>query len=184
MTPEEYVAFERASASKHEYADGEVFAMSGGTREHSLLGANVIVALAGALRDQPCEVHGSDLRVHIPATGRYVYPDVVVVCGQPAFTDENRDTLLNPKVVIEVLSDSSEAYDRGEKFEHYQTVATLTDYLLVSQKKARIEHFRRQADGAWLLLVAGPAKRLALQSIACEIAVDEVYRRIFEAAGT
>src|SRR5262245_50639784 len=116
MTAEEYLAFERASEQKHEYADGEIFAMSGGTYEHGLIAGNVLGELRGALLERPCTVQGSDVRVKAVATKRYLYPDVSVVCGRPVFEDETRDTLLNPRVIVEVLSDSTERYDRGDKF--------------------------------------------------------------------
>jgi len=113
MTPEEYLAFERTSEQKHEYADGEIFAMSGGTREHSLVGQNVAGELRNALLERPCEVPGSDLKIAVLATSRYFYPDVFVVCGEPRFADDQRDSVVNPRVIVEVLSDSTERYDRG-----------------------------------------------------------------------
>src|SRR5437868_3265704 len=116
LTPEEYLAFERSSEIKHEYVDGEIFAMSGGTRAHSLVGGNVLGEIRAALSERDCEVHGSDIRIKIPATGRYVYPDASVVCGEALFEDDEEDTLLNPKVIVEVLSRSTEPYDRGDKF--------------------------------------------------------------------
>jgi Uma2 family endonuclease len=120
LTPQEYLAFERSAEQRHEYADGEIFAMPGGTREHSLIAGNVYGELSTALLERRCEVHGSDMRIKIPATERYVYPDASVVCGRPVFDDDTRDTLVNPVVIVEVLSDSSEAYDRGDKFGHYR----------------------------------------------------------------
>jgi Uma2 family endonuclease len=179
LSPEEYLAFERASEQRHEYADGEIFAMAGGTREHSLTATNLVGELRAALRGRRCEVHGSDLRIKIPSTGRYVYSDGVVVCGQPLFEDETRDTLLNPLVVIEVLSDLSEAYDRGDKFAQYQSIPSIKDYVLASQKAERIEHFRRLPDGTWLLRILGPGDRLVLESTPCEIAVDDAYLQVF-----
>ncbi|HSO00309.1 MAG TPA: Uma2 family endonuclease [Candidatus Nanopelagicales bacterium] len=180
MTPEEYLAFERASETKHEYADGETSAMAGGTREHSLISMNIARELGNLLRDRPCEVHGSDLRVKIAATGRYVYPDASVVCGAALFEDEQRDTLQNPLVVVEVLSDSTEAYDRGEKFEQYRSLPSLLEYVICSQKKARVEHFQRQGDGRWVLTVLGPGDRLTLESIGCELPVDDIYLKVFD----
>lgn len=179
MTPTEYLAFERASETKHEYADGEVFAMSGGTREHSLIQANVAGELRALLRKRPCEVHGADMRVKVDASGRYVYPDATVVCGNPRFEDETSDTLLNPRIVVEVLSDSTEAYDRGEKFAQYRSVASVMDYVLVSQKKVRVEHFQRQPDGRWVLTVLGPGQSLTLESAGVELPVDEIYLKVF-----
>ncbi len=179
MTPEEYLAFERASEPRHEYAEGEVFGMSGGTREHSLTAMNIARELGVALLDRPCEVHGPDMRVKIAKAGRYVYPDASVVCGRPIFEDAARDTLLNPIVIIEVLSDSSEAYDRGDKFTHYQSIPSVTDYVLASQKEAHIDHFHRLPDGSWLLRVLGASDALVLDTIGCKIPVESVYRKVF-----
>jgi len=181
LSPEEYLEFERASEIRHEYADGEIFAMAGGTREHSLLAANIVRELSLALLERRYEVYTSDMRVKIPSTGRYLYPDVSVACGRPAFEDEKRDTLLNPNVVVEVLSDSSESYDRGDKFAQYRTLASLKEYVLASQKAALIEHYRRQADGSWLYRALGPGERLILLSIECEISVDRAYIKVLDA---
>lgn len=178
VTPEEYLAFERAAPERHELIDGEIVAMSGGTREHSLLGVNLIVELGTALRNSRCEVHGSDFRVKVEASDRYTYPDVTVVCSRPELEDEHHDTLLNPTVLFEVLSDSTENYDRGEKFAQYRTIPSLTDYLLVSQKAVAIEHYHREAQGGWLLREYGPGDTLRFESLGCELAVDAVYRRV------
>jgi len=179
LSPEEYLAFERTSEQRHEYADGEIFAMSG-TREHSLVAVNISSELSLALEDRPCTVHVSNMRFKIQATGRYVYPDVSVVCGPPAFEDAARDTLLNPVVVIEVLSDSSEAYDRGDKFAHYRSIESLKDYVLASQKEARIEHFRRLPDGSWLLRIHQRGDRVKIDSIDVELSVDRAYLKVFD----
>jgi len=184
VSAERYLALERASEERHEFAGGEIFAMSGGTWEHSLIGSNINGELRSSLLERPCAVHGADMRIHIPSTGRYTYADVLVVCGTPVFADEARDTLLNPIVIVEVLSDSTEKYDRGDKFEQYQTIESFQDYVLVSQKKARIEHFRRQPDGTWLLRAAGPGDRIALESIGGELVVAKAYLKVFrDAAG-
>ena len=179
MSEQEYLAFERAAEQRHEYADGEIFAMSGGTWEHSLIASNILGELRSALLDRQCAAHGLDMRIHIPSTGRYTYADALVVCDQPMFTDEARDTLINPMMIVEVLSDSTEKYDRGDKFEQYQTIASLQDYVLVSQKKVRVEHFHRQADGTWVLRVSGPGDRVVLESVGCELAVDRAYLKVF-----
>lgn len=181
LSPADYLAFERTSEMKHEYADGEIFAMSGGTREHSLLAGNILGELRLALLERRCEVYTSDMRVQIPSTRRYVYPDVSVVCSQPLFADDERDTLLNPSVVVEVLSDSSESYDRGDKFAQYRTLASIKEYVLVSQKTVLIEHFRRHTDGTWVFSVLGPGERLVLPTIECSIEVDRAYLKVFDA---
>lgn len=180
LSPGEYLAFERSSDQRHEYADGETFPMAGGTREHSLTSVNIAGELRDALLDRPCEVHGSDMRIKIQATGRYLYPDASVVCGPPVFEDATRDTLLNPVVVVEVLSDSSEAYDRGDKFAHYRTIETLQEYVLASQKEARIEHFRRLPDGSWLLRIFLRGAQVRLDSISAELSVDRAYLKVFD----
>ncbi|WP_437317892.1 Uma2 family endonuclease [Sorangium sp. So ce385] len=184
LSPQEYLAFERSSPLRHEYADGEIFAMAGGTLEHSAVAANVIGELRSALQGRGCRVLTSDMRVKIAATRRYVYPDGAVVCSRPEFEDEQRDTLLNPRLVVEVLSDSSEAYDRGEKFAQYRTLPSLQEYVLASQKAPRIEVFTRQPDGAWLLRIHGPGERAALSSLDCALDVDRVYLDVFEQGAT
>lgn len=183
LTPEEYLALERSSGQRHEYADGEIFAMAGGTREHNLTTGNIHGELRLALMDRPCEVYTSDMRIKVAADGRYVYPDVAVTCEAPVFEDEVRDTLLNPKVIVEVLSDSTEAYDRGDKFALYQSIPSFQEYVLASQKEARIEHFRRVPDGSWIFRTLRAGERLVLASIGCEILVDRAYVKVFEPRG-
>jgi Uma2 family endonuclease len=178
VSPEEYLAFERSSEMRHEYADGEIFAMSGGTAEHSLVAGNVIRELGNAVGDRGCRVFTSDMRIKIAARSHYVYPDASVVCERPVFEDEKRDTLLNPLLVIEVLSESSEAYDRGDKFRQYQTIPSVREYVLLSQTEPWIEVFTRQADGGWLLRSYGPGERAALASLACELDVDRTYTNV------
>ncbi len=180
MTPEEYLAYDRASEERHEYVDGEIFAMSGGTREHSLIGQNVTRELGSALLDRPCEVHGSDLRIKTPSA-KYHYADAFVLCGPAVFEDETRDVVLNPKAIVEVLSDSTERYDRGDKFASYRSVATFIDYVLVSQTSVLVEHFHRLPDGTWLYRALGPGEQLALPSLGCEIPVDRLYHKVFPA---
>ena len=125
FTPAEYLALERAADAKSEYLDGEIVAMTGGSRAHSLIAANLVRELGNALRERPCEVYGSDLRVSVALAGLYAYPDVTVVCGQPTFTDDERDTLENPTVIVEVLSPSTEGLDRGAKFTRYRRLPSL-----------------------------------------------------------
>ena len=134
MTPAEYLAFERRSEEKHEYADGEIFAMAGAKRRHNLIAVNVGGELRQALRDRPCEVYPSDMRVLIASVSRYVYPDVSVVCDGPAFTDDEDDTLVNPTAIFEVTSASTEGYDRGDKFAKYRTVPSIAEVVIVSHR--------------------------------------------------
>lgn len=169
---------ERASEVRHEYSAGEVFAMAGATREHNLLAGNAFALLWNALRSRPCEVYPADLRVWIPATEQYVYPDVSVACDGPRFEDDTLDTLLNPAVIVEVLSESTEDYDRGAKFDGYQTVESLRDYVMVAQRVVRVVHYAREGDGSWRMKVYGPGQALTLTACDVRLAVDELYERV------
>ena len=143
LTAEEYLERERKADTKSEYLDGEIYAMSGATRRHNLIAGNIHTDLNNQLRDRDCEVYGSDMRVKVTATSLYAYPDVSAVCGEPSFENDTEDVLLNPNLLIEVLSDSTEAYDRGEKSKHYRQIESLAEYLLVSQKKMHLEIYCR-----------------------------------------
>lgn len=177
----DYVAAERAGRNKHELVAGEVFAMAGGSRAHSLVAVNVARVLANVLAERPCLVFNSDMRVKTgDATG--TYPDVSALCATPLFSDEVEDELLNPSVIVEVLSDSTEAYDRGEKFEHYRTVASLSDYVLVSSSRMHIELFTRQPDGSWSLHVFGPGQQVPLRSLECELSVDDAFHKVLSSS--
>jgi Uma2 family endonuclease len=179
LTPAEYLEIERRAEIRSEYLDGEMFAMAGASIEHNAIVANLIGELRQELKRRPCQVFPSDLRIHIPATGLYTYSDVVVVCGEPLLEDEHLDTLLNPTLIIEVLSPTSEAYDRGKKFEHYRSVESLAEYVLVAQDASRIEQYLRQPDGRWLFTsVAGLEATISLPSIQCELALAEVYDKV------
>ncbi len=176
MTYAEYLAFEERSVEKHELLNGEIFAMAGGTVEHAGLIAGVTHALMGALRDRPCRVFSADLRIRIAVTGLTTYPDVSVVCGQAQLDAEDRCAVVNPTLVVEVLSDSTEAYDRGEKAAHYRHLPSLREYVLVSQRRPRIEVWRRNEAGRWELYEYEGGQRVELASVGCAIAVDDVYR--------
>ena len=179
LTPEEYLAIERAAETKSEYFRGEVYAMAGASPRHTLIAANVVALLVGGLKKRSCTVHGSDLRLKVPVTGLYSYADVTVVCGKPQFEDRQQDVLLNPTVVFEILSRSTEAYDRGEKFENYRTLESLTDYILISQHRPAVEHFTRQPDETWLLRsYAGLEVVLSIPSIGCELPLAEIYDKV------
>lgn len=171
----EYLAQEATSNIRHEYLDGEIFAMSGGTIEHGAIAANVIRLLGNALLGKPCRVLTSDVRVRVLATGLATYPDVSVACGSLERDPEDANTVVNPAVLVEVLSDSTEAYDRGEKFAHYRRIPSLQDYLLVSQHEMLIEHYRRSNDGTWILRDVRPPDMVRL-SIGCELSVAEAYQ--------
>ena len=152
-TPEEYLALERKAEYKSEYINGEIYAMSGASRAHILITVNLTRELSTQLRGRPCEVYASDMRVKVSPTGMYTYPDVAAVCGEARFEDGQVDTLTNPSVIIEVLSPSTEAYDRGEKFAHYRKLQSLAEYVLVAQDKMRVEHFARHGERGeqWVL---------------------------------
>ena len=179
LTPEEYLAIERRAEIRSEYLDGEMFAMTGGSRNHNLIVLNIGRELSLQLKKRQCEVYASDQRVRIPATGLYTYPDIVVVCGEPQFEDEELETLLNPTLLIEVLSPTTEACDRGRKFEHYQTIPSLSEYLLVPQAAFRVEQYLRQDGNRWLFTaVTGLEERISLPSIQCELVLAEVYDKV------
>ena len=174
--PEDYLALEREAATKSEYVDGEIFAMAGASEEHSLLTLNIGAAIHMALRGRPCKVYVSDMRVKVSPTGMYTYPDVVAVCGKARLEDAKFDTLLNPTVIIEVLSPSTEGYDRGAKFAHYRRLESLQEYLLVAQDAVHLEHYVRQADGRWLLSEANRLQdEIHLPAIDCRLSLAEVY---------
>jgi Uma2 family endonuclease len=179
MTPQQYLAFERGSDERHEYADGEIFATSGGTLEHSLVSQNVAGELRDALLDRPCQVHGSDLKIKTPA-GKYHYADAFVICGRPVFEDDTRDVVQNPKLIVEVLSESTERYDRGDRFTSYRSITTLEDYVLASQTTVLVEHYHRLPDGTWLFRALGPGEQLVLAALHCEIPVDRLYLKVFD----
>ncbi len=179
LSPEEYLALERRAATRSEYHDGETFAMTGGTRGHSLAIVNVASELRQRLKSSPCEVYQSDLRVRVGAANAYVYPDVAVAWPPIELEDAQGDTLLNPVLIVEVLSDSTEAYDRGRKFAWYRQIPSLRDYLLVSQREARVDHYTRTDDGAWLLRAAdGLDAVLHLQALDCELPLREIYAKV------
>ena len=178
LTPEQYLEIEREAEFKSEYCDGEMFAMAGAAEVHNLLVANLIAGLHPQLRSRPCRVCPSDMRVRVRATGLYTYPDVVVVCGEPQFLDERRDTLLNPSLLIEVLSPSTEAYDRGKKFEHYRSIESLREYLLVASDRVHVDQYTCQPDGRWLLTSADRLEdSLDLQSVGCRLALLDLYEK-------
>ena len=180
LTPDEYLAIERAAEFKSEFYDGEMFMMSGASRKHNLIGINLVISLGTQLRGKNCEMYSSDMRVHVPATGLFTYPDVAVVCGEPKFRDEERlDTLLNPTLLIEVLSPSTENYDRGKKFEDYRSLESLQEYLLVAQDECKLTHYARQTDGSWLLRdYRAPETQIELASIGCRLLLADVYDKV------
>lgn len=179
LTPEEYLEMERKAEFKSEYFGGEAFAMAGAKRRHNVIAWNIGGELRQHLKGKDCEAYPADMRVFVPQTGLYTYPDLVVVCGEPEFQDETFDTLLNPILIVEVLSDTTEGYDRGKKFTHYRSIETLREYVLVSQDEARIEKYVKQGDGFWMLSEAfGLDASIKLDSIDCDLALSEVFDKI------
>jgi Uma2 family endonuclease len=179
MTEAEYLAFERASEFKHEYVDGEIFAMTGGSGEHSLIIASTIIALGIQTRGGSCRVFSNDIRVRASLVGSYFYPDVAIVCGEIEYTDDHLDTLANPTLIIEVLSPSTERYDRGKKFQIYRELKSLQEYLLVAQDSPHIERYLRQENNIWQFNDAkGLEATLELPSIGCTLALAEVYEQV------
>jgi Uma2 family endonuclease len=179
MTEADYLEFERGSDTRHEYLSGQIYAMSGASRNHNIISSNINGLLYNHLDESPCEHYQSDMRVHIPATGLYTYPDLSVACAEIQLLDDKFDTLLNPVIIFEVLSATTEKYDRGEKFQSYRTLPSLQEYVLISQNQARIEHYLRQKDNKWSLTdVLGLNATFELPSIKLVLALDDVYRKV------
>lgn len=173
----DYVALELESSTKHEFLDGEIYAMAGGSEDHSALSAQVLRALGNAVGDQPCRVHTSDLRVYVEAVGLATFPDGSVVCGGLRQHEPSpKATALNPMILIEVTSDSSEDYDTGPKLEYYRTIPGLRDYIIVSHRERRITVHSRTQDGGWSSRVAIAGGRVVVESLRTELIVDDIYR--------
>ena len=178
ITPEEYLAAERRAKIKSEYIHGEVFAMSGASNAHNLITLDIATELNIQLRRRGCLVYSNDMRVRTKPTGSYFYPDVVVVCDKPRFEDNVFDTLLNPILIVEVLSPSTDAYDRGEKFAHYQELVSLREYILVSQDRMRVEH-HRLIETQWVgKTFEAPKDVLKFNSIECDLPLQDIYTRV------
>jgi Uma2 family endonuclease len=179
LTPEQYLEIERAAEFKSEYYDGQMFAMSGGLLPHSLIAVKLASALDTALRGRKCIVTNSDMRVRVAKKGPFFYPDVTVCCGEPQLADEYKDTLINPTVVFEIPSPSSEAFDRGKKFAAYRRIDSLCEYVLVSQTEPIVERYTRNPEGQWTLTESTGADAICtLPSIGCEIALADIYRDV------
>src|SRR5260221_3915864 len=179
MSPEQYLEMERAAEFRSEYFEGQVYAMAGGTYPHATIILNVGVQLHQALRQRPCTVTPIDVRLRVSPTGLYTYPDIMVVCGEAKFADDQRDTVLNPTLIVEVLSKSTEGHDRGFKFAQYRKLDSLREYVLVSTGEPRVEKFLRQSDGHWLLSESvGLDAVCRFESWDCQILRSEVYYRV------
>jgi len=179
LSPEEYLKIERAAEFRSEYFNGRMYAMAGGSHRQAIIVSNLVFGIRSELGKRPCLVTSSDLRVRVDPGGLYTYPDVVVVCNEPKYADDHRDTLLNPVLIIEVLSPSTEAYDRGFKSAQYRRLASLQECALVSQTEARIEIFRRRAEGDWFFSEsAGLEAVCRLESVGCTLALAAVYENV------
>jgi len=179
LTLEQYLSQERQAAFKSEYYRGETCAMAGASRKHNLIVANVVGEMRQSLKDRMCEVYPSDMRVKANPSGLYTYPDVVIVCGEPNFEDDEFDTLLNPTLIIEVVSESTESYDRGAKSALYRESSSLREYVLIAQDRVSIECLVRQSDDRWLLNETRPGEMDAkFASLGISIPVTEIYRNI------
>jgi len=179
LTPEQYLEMDRASQFRNEFYNGRVYAMSGGSYRHAMLISNIGYGLRSRMGSQACQVLTSDLRVRVDPAGLYTYPDVVVVCGEPVFADTHVDTLLNPAFLVEVLSRSTEAYDRGFKSAQYRSLRSLQEFALVSQVEPRVEVFRRQPDGHWLFMeFVGLSAVCRFESLDISVAMADVYDKI------
>jgi Uma2 family endonuclease len=178
-TPEEYLAMEREADYKSEYLDGEIFAMAGASEEHNLIAGNIFASLHSQVRKHGRRAYISDMRIDMSRKGLYAYPDVVVVCGTSEFSDKHKDNLTNPKVIIEVLSKSTEAKDRGFKFMRYRKLDSFVEYLLVSQDNPPIEHYVRQSNNRWVMTEISSAEDIVkLSSIGCSLKIAEIYEGI------
>ena len=176
-TPEEYLDRERRADYKSEYFAGEIVAMAGAKRKHNLISSNVTISLGTQLREAPCEVYANDMKVQADKARQFSYPDVVIVCGEPQFRDNEDDVLQNPVVIVEVLSPSTEAFDRGEKFLRYRQLESLQEYLLVTQNERRVEQFTKQADGSWRMTDTTEGS-LTLESVGCTLSFDDIYSKV------
>jgi len=178
-TAGEYLALERDAADRHELVDGQIVAMAGGSEPHATICDNLLERTRARLRGAGCRPYSSNLRVKIEATGNYTYPDLSIVCGEMRLEDARQDTLLNPRLIVEVLSPSTERHDRGWKFRNYQLIATLEEYVLVSQEEPRVERFLRQGEIGWLMThVSGLENTVRFESVQCELPLTEIYEQV------
>lgn len=178
-TPEEYLELERKSEIRHEHIDAEIFEMAGEGKRHNQISANLMRLLGNQILERDCNVYANGMRVNIASTGNYTYPDIVGICGDEEFEDEKQDILLNPLLLIEILSKSTEAYDRGTKFEFYQTIESFNEYTLITQEPFRVEQFIRQDKNTWTYLEFRNSEDVIhLQSINCELSLHDIYHNV------
>ncbi len=185
LTPQEYLSLERKAEYKSEYYQGEIFAMAGASETHALIASNINRLLGNQLVTRDCFVYNGDLRVKVSPLGKYTYPDLMVACGKRIFDDAEQDTLVNPAVIIEILSPPTERYDRGAKFDHYQFIKTLAEYVLVAQDIRRVERYVRQPNGDWAYRAFKENDDvIKLESIGCELVLHEIYLKVPEPASS
>lgn len=181
ITEHEYLEGEKKSEAKHEYYKGEIFAMAGATEAHNLITTNIGRELSNQLRKKQCRVYSSDMKIKIEKEDKFAYPDVIVVCGERKFLDNTTTVILDADVIIEVLSDSTEAYDRGDKFSYYRQLHSLKEYLLVSQKIKKMELFQKKQNGFWFFTETKKEQLdLSITSINCTLNINDVYEKVFD----
>ncbi|MDX2273547.1 MAG: Uma2 family endonuclease [Cyanobacteriota bacterium] len=176
---QDYLTQERQAEFKSEYIDGDIVAMTGASRQHNLISLNIAASLHSQLRSRPCEIYMGDMRVAVDQAEFYTYPDIVVACEDPQFLDGELDTLLNPTLLIEVLSPSTASYDRGEKFSRYRQLSSLQEYLIVAQSTPALEHYRKQNEREWILIdITDHEALVELPSIQCQLAMRDIYEKV------
>ena len=179
FTAQEYLAMEEVAEYKSEFYGGEIFALAGGTADHSLIGGNLVHTLNGLLDRSPCRVFTSDMRLHIQGSGLYTYPDVMVICSKVQFVERRTDTVINPLLIVEVLSESTRDYDRGVKFDLYKQIPSLQEYVLIESERARVECYRRTADDRWTIEAFDGLDAVSLfESISCEVPLRRIYHKV------
>ncbi|HMV45909.1 MAG TPA: Uma2 family endonuclease [Leptospiraceae bacterium] len=178
LTESEYLALERNSETKHEYYKGEMFAMAGAKKKHNQIVFNIVGQLYIQLKDKPCIAFNSDMRVQVKANGLYTYPDISALCGEEKYLDEKEDTLLNPSLIVEVLSESTETYDRGKKFILYRELESLREYVLVSTEYKKVEIFRRTQNNQWLLTDSLESEPIVFETIQVSLSYEEIYNKV------
>jgi Uma2 family endonuclease len=180
ISEEEYLTMEEVSPVKHEYFNGEIFQMAGASERHNNIAGNIYGELYNQLKKRPCKVYQNDMRLYIEEEGLYTYPDVMVVCGKPEIKKyKNLDNILNPILIVEVLSESTADYDKGAKFEQYRTIESFKEYLLVSQNRKQLTRYTKQADGSWILTdFIGDKTQIELSSIECSLSIEDIYDKV------
>jgi len=179
ISPEEYLNIERRATYRSEYLNGEMFAMAGATRQHNRISSNVVSEINQHIKSRDCNVYSSDLRVHVPSTGYFTYPDIVITCGKEEFTDAYNDVLVNPLVIMEILSDSTASIDRGKKFEQYRELASCVEYLLIEQRTPHIEQYILHDSQEWRYRdIRGIDEQVTIQAIDCTLSLRDIYHKV------